>query len=240
MVCAAGRRPTAVGRRPRIHTLPQAGPVQLVFGSCRVARPHCPPYTLSPDEDADGVGVDALYALALRMREEDPERWPDMLLMLCDQVYGDEVSPETAQYLRGRRPSAWVRGPGCKVAAGSSDRRVSGSAEFARWRHPRRPGQGPVAGRQPGIARARCSLPPPSHRCGTSSFGAARIGRRTGDRGSRVTRRAEVRRNRRRRRRAPVPSPRRRVGARPSRGRTAQCRAARRAAAPWPPRPRLR
>jgi hypothetical protein len=86
-----------------IHTLPRGGPVELVFGSCRVTRPHRPPYTLSPDEHELGTGVDALYALALRMRGQDRAAWPQMLLLLGDQVYADEVSPETAEFIRARR-----------------------------------------------------------------------------------------------------------------------------------------
>jgi len=98
----------------RICALPESGPLELVFGSCRVAAPHEPPYTLSPDEDKLGAGVDALYALARRMRDQDPARWPDMLLLLGDQVYGDEVSPETVEFIRGRRDVA--EPPGEEVA----------------------------------------------------------------------------------------------------------------------------
>jgi hypothetical protein len=98
----------------RIRTLPRAGPIELVFGSCRVTRPHRPPYTLSPDEHALGAGVDALYALALRMRGQDVDRWPHMLLLIGDQVYADEVSPETAEFIRARRDVS--RPPGLEVA----------------------------------------------------------------------------------------------------------------------------
>ncbi|MGI8413676.1 MAG: alkaline phosphatase D family protein [Solirubrobacteraceae bacterium] len=87
----------------RVRTLPRDGPLQLVFGSCRVTAPHEPPYTLSPDEHELGLGVDALYALALRMRDQNPELWPQMLLLLGDQVYADEVSPETVELIRARR-----------------------------------------------------------------------------------------------------------------------------------------
>jgi hypothetical protein len=87
----------------RIATPPESGPVELVFGSCRVARPHAPPYTLNPEDDERGVGVDALLALALRLRDLEPGAWPHMLLLLGDQVYADEVSPETLEYIRGRR-----------------------------------------------------------------------------------------------------------------------------------------
>lgn len=64
---AAGGWPSSL-----IRTLPAAGPLRLAFGSCRVTRPHHPPYTLSVDQHELGAGVDALYALAVRMR---PAGW---------------------------------------------------------------------------------------------------------------------------------------------------------------------
>ncbi|MEA2231844.1 MAG: hypothetical protein QOD83_1660 [Solirubrobacteraceae bacterium] len=108
--------PAADGGWPpsRIRTLPRAGPIEMVFGSCRVTRPHRPPYTLSPDEHELGTGVDALYALALRMRGQEADRWPHMLLLLGDQVYADEVSPETAEFIRARRDVS--EPPGLEVA----------------------------------------------------------------------------------------------------------------------------
>lgn len=87
----------------RIHTLPEAGPVDIAFGSCRVTAPHGPPFTLGPDEDERGIGVDALYALALRLRDQDPAMWPRLLLLIGDQVYADEVSPQTRELIRARR-----------------------------------------------------------------------------------------------------------------------------------------
>jgi len=99
----------------QIRTLPRTGPVELVFGSCRVTRPHCVPYTLSPDDAHElGVGVDALYALAVRMRAQEADLWPNILLLLGDQVYGDEVSPETADFIRARRDVTTP--PGLEVA----------------------------------------------------------------------------------------------------------------------------
>jgi hypothetical protein len=97
----------------RVRTLPRAGPVDVVLGSCRVTRPHRPPYTLGPDEHELGVGVDALAALAVRMCGDDPDGWPHMLLMLGDQVYADDVSPETAAFIRNRRDVS--RPPGLEV-----------------------------------------------------------------------------------------------------------------------------
>jgi hypothetical protein len=97
-----------------IRTLPAGGPIDLAFGSCRVTRPHHPPYTLSVDDHKLGTGVDALYALAVRMRGQRPDRWPNVLLLLGDQVYADEVSPETAAFIRARRDVS--RPPGLEVA----------------------------------------------------------------------------------------------------------------------------
>jgi hypothetical protein len=92
-----------------IRTLTAAGPVRLVFGSCRVARPHTPPHTLSPDEHDEGRGGDALTALAERLRHGSPEALPDVILHLGDQVYSDAPPAPVLAFLRGRRPD--VPGP---------------------------------------------------------------------------------------------------------------------------------
>ena len=38
--------------------------------------------------------------LALRMRDEAADRWPDLLLWLGDQVYADEISPGVREFIR--------------------------------------------------------------------------------------------------------------------------------------------
>ena len=87
-----------------LRTLRPDAPLEIVFGSCRVAVPHHPPYTLTKDEDPEhGREIDALYALALRMKEQPVEEWPDLLLMIGDQVYADEDAPETRRFIRERR-----------------------------------------------------------------------------------------------------------------------------------------
>ena len=53
--------------------------VKLTFGSCRISAPHEPPYTLDHDEDERGLGVDALYATAMRLKDEPPEELPHAL-----------------------------------------------------------------------------------------------------------------------------------------------------------------
>ena len=97
----------------RFRTYPKDTPLELVFGSCRVAAPHQRPWTLSRDEDSKGREVDALHTLARRMLDEPSERWPDLLLMLGDQVYADEVSPETKAFIESRRDTS--KPPGDRV-----------------------------------------------------------------------------------------------------------------------------
>jgi hypothetical protein len=81
-------------------------PAKMVFGSCRVCVPHESPWSLRKDDDDRGREVDALHALALRMAEQPMTEWPDRLLMLGDQVYADEVSPATLDFIRGRRDTS--------------------------------------------------------------------------------------------------------------------------------------
>jgi hypothetical protein len=87
-------------------TYPKDGPLKLMFGSCRVAAPHEPPYTLKKDEDERGREIDALHTLARSMRDESREDWPDVLMMLGDQVYADEVSPATRAYIETKRDTS--------------------------------------------------------------------------------------------------------------------------------------
>ncbi|HSO53489.1 MAG TPA: alkaline phosphatase D family protein, partial [Actinomycetes bacterium] len=90
-------------------------PLRIAFGSCRVAAPHEPPWTLPPSADRKrGKGADALYAFALRMRDTDPDTWPDLLLLLGDQIYADDTSEEVQAFIRSRRDIG--RPPGLEVA----------------------------------------------------------------------------------------------------------------------------
>jgi hypothetical protein len=84
-------------------TYPKERPLELMFGSCRVAAPHEPPYSLTKDEDERGREVDALHTRALKMRDQPREEWPDLLLMIGDQVYADEVPPATRRFIEARR-----------------------------------------------------------------------------------------------------------------------------------------
>jgi hypothetical protein len=93
----------------RIRTILPDDKLTLTFGSCRVSVPHEPPYTKKRGEIKRGglsgqrFARDALYALAIRMRNQSPQEWPDALLLLGDQIYADEVSMGTREFIRSRR-----------------------------------------------------------------------------------------------------------------------------------------
>jgi hypothetical protein len=94
--------------KPVIRTLPDhdqtpTHDLDLVFGSCRVDRPHESPWNLAPEKHPDGVGVDALSALSDDCQAKH-RRLPDLLLMLGDQVYADEgLSPRVRERQIERR-----------------------------------------------------------------------------------------------------------------------------------------
>jgi hypothetical protein len=86
-----------------IRTYGADAPFRIAWGSCRVCAPHLPPHSLRKDEHPDGREVDALRVLADRMCAEDPADWPHALVLLGDQVYADEVSPEVRELIRSKR-----------------------------------------------------------------------------------------------------------------------------------------
>ena len=105
---------------PVIRTIVPDDKLTLAFGSCRISVPHEPPYTLKRGVIKRG-GItghrferDALYAFALRMQRQSPEEWPDALLLLGDQVYADEVSMGTREFISSRRDTS--KPPGEEVA----------------------------------------------------------------------------------------------------------------------------
>ena len=95
-----------------IRPIDPAQKLRLVFGSCRVAVPHEPPYTLTKDQDPRGREVDALRALALRMMGRPVDEWPSLLLAIGDQIYVDEDAPETRAFIRSRRDTTRPPGEG--------------------------------------------------------------------------------------------------------------------------------
>ena len=81
----------------RIRTPGSPGPFVLAFGSCRYATPG----TVSA---SDGIPPDALDTYAARIAALPEDRWPDALVLLGDQVYADELTPGTEEWIAQRRP----------------------------------------------------------------------------------------------------------------------------------------
>ncbi|MFD0659429.1 alkaline phosphatase D family protein [Thermocatellispora tengchongensis] len=82
---------------PSLIRLPPADrrPV-LLFGSCRTSVPHDTAHLLTH-------GADALREYGRRLRDMPQEDWPDLLLLLGDQVYADEPSREMLEFIGERR-----------------------------------------------------------------------------------------------------------------------------------------
>ncbi|TDD71201.1 alkaline phosphatase D family protein [Actinomadura rubrisoli] len=76
----------------QIRTLDPDGGLRISFGSCR-RSPGTP----------EQFGHDALAAFAHRLRADPGVTWPDILLMVGDQVYADELSDDMRAFIRGRR-----------------------------------------------------------------------------------------------------------------------------------------
>jgi PhoD-like phosphatase len=96
-----------------IRTLDPGRPLRMVFGSCRIAELNAP-RRWRRDRHEQDHGADALGALALDLREAPPDRWPDIMLLIGDQVYADEPGPATRKFISGRRDPA--QAPGVEVA----------------------------------------------------------------------------------------------------------------------------
>jgi hypothetical protein len=98
-----------------IRTRSDGEAVKLVFGSCRISAPHEPPYTLSSEEDERGLGVDALYATAMRLRDEPADNLPHALVLLGDQIYAHKPPFDTLYFIRSCRDTS--KPPGEEVAS---------------------------------------------------------------------------------------------------------------------------
>lgn len=70
--------------------------LRAVFGSCRYPK-------TGVAEIDDKLGADALDRYAGRMARRSVDQWPDVLILLGDQVYADELTPEAREHLTGRR-----------------------------------------------------------------------------------------------------------------------------------------
>src|SRR6188768_1274207 len=79
-----------------LRTIDMSRPFHVLFGSCR-----------SPAavvvNDPTGSGEDVLAGYARRMATRAPDDWPQALFMLGDQVYADEPSEPTREWLAARR-----------------------------------------------------------------------------------------------------------------------------------------
>jgi hypothetical protein len=73
-----------------------AGRHRILFGSCRYVK-------LADPALASTFGIDALDAYAARMAGRPAEEWPDALLLIGDQVYADELTPQTVRRIAHRR-----------------------------------------------------------------------------------------------------------------------------------------
>ncbi len=80
----------------RIHTWAKDDAVEIAFGSCRYASAAA----VLPDRRYDS---DVLQGFSRRIAAEPAEYRPRALIMLGDQVYADETSPQTRQRIRERR-----------------------------------------------------------------------------------------------------------------------------------------
>ncbi|MBJ7337486.1 alkaline phosphatase D family protein [Mycolicibacterium sp.] len=70
--------------------------LRMIFGSCR--------YPKTGDQKLDDkIGLDALDCYASRLPTIPVDEWPDALILLGDQVYADELTPESRRHLAGRR-----------------------------------------------------------------------------------------------------------------------------------------
>jgi hypothetical protein len=80
----------------RIRTRAPGEVVQIAFGSCRYASAEA----VLPDHRFDADVLDG-YARKIAALPED--EWPHALVMLGDQVYADETSPQTQERISRRR-----------------------------------------------------------------------------------------------------------------------------------------
>ncbi|WP_392544343.1 alkaline phosphatase D family protein [Oryzobacter telluris] len=81
----------------RIRTLDPSRTTRFAFGTCRTTGSH--------DEAGNRAhGVDALRSLAVALRDDPHRAWPDLLLLLGDQVYADTTPhAELEAFMAARR-----------------------------------------------------------------------------------------------------------------------------------------
>jgi hypothetical protein len=106
-------RPDAEFPPSVLRTLDPGRPPRLAFGSCRVAVPRAAARDSGRAKPV--FGPDALAACARGLRETSRERWPDAMLLIGDQVYGDNPGPATRRFIAQRRDAS-AAGPGYEIA----------------------------------------------------------------------------------------------------------------------------
>ena len=87
---------------PVVRTRNNESSVRMVFGSCRRGDPEPTDLEGAWPEAVRALGVDALWTYSKQLQRGEVE-WPDLVLLLGDQVYADEVSPETLAFIKARR-----------------------------------------------------------------------------------------------------------------------------------------
>jgi Phosphodiesterase/alkaline phosphatase D len=87
---------------PAVHTRDHEPRVRLVFGSCRVGDPQPIHLGETWPDDVKALGIDALWTYSKQLQRGELE-WPDAVLLLGDQVYADDVSPGTLEFIERRR-----------------------------------------------------------------------------------------------------------------------------------------
>jgi hypothetical protein len=97
-----------------LRTLTPGGPQRLVFGSCRRAELPVPSGGRQRARHEAEYGPDAMAACALGLPGTPRERWPDIMLLIGDQVYADAVGSATRRFIDERRDPSVP--PGYEVA----------------------------------------------------------------------------------------------------------------------------
>ncbi|WP_138733473.1 alkaline phosphatase D family protein [Modestobacter excelsi] len=91
----------------RIRTAGRPGAFRLAFGSCRYATP-------TTADVRDAIPPDALDSYARQIADTPEDQWPDALVLLGDQVYADELTPATTEWVSQRRDLS--QPPGAQAA----------------------------------------------------------------------------------------------------------------------------
>jgi hypothetical protein len=94
---------------PVIRTRPAGAPVRLVFGSCRQASPLS--VTRYPPDALDAYAA----RLIASIRSDAPTEWPDLMVLLGDQVYADETPEKIQRWLKRRRRQRRADAPTTQV-----------------------------------------------------------------------------------------------------------------------------